>query len=428
MQAAFHPNLGVYHSDDQGEFLGREGDLTVPQELDGVVEGVFGLDQRRVAKRRTTETAAAAAPLKPGDLIKRYNFPIGDGAGQHAAIAEFGGGYFSTDLQAFAAKYGLPVAPVQTVAVNLKPETLQQIEGMPVQRRNQELDISAEVNMDVQILAALCPKANISVYFATFDQKGWVDLLNKVISDRPVVLSISWGLAEDNPDWSAAARTAINQRLAAAATLGITICVSAGDDGSGDEMTDGRAHVDFPASSPYVLSVGGTMLEGGSEVTWFEAPGTRSAGGGATGGGVSVIFDRPVWQNESIASVNAGSFQGRVVPDVAALAGPPLYDLILAGTDSPNGGTSASAPLWAALITLINAALPASQAQRFLTPLLYQNGADGKPRGSACRDIVVGQNASSPQPGVGYSASAGYDAVTGWGVPDGQALLAALSA
>ena len=132
-------------------------------------------------------------------------------------------------------------------------------------------------------------------------------------------------------------------------------CASrAGDDGSADEETDGRAHIDFPASSPHALAVGGTMLSGATDVVWWESPGERTgSGGGATGGGVSVVFPRPSWQDVQITSINAGSIDGRVIPDIAALAGPPLYDLIFAGQDQPNGGTSASTPLWAALIALM---------------------------------------------------------------------------
>ena len=116
-----------------------------------------------------------------------------------------------------------------------------------------------------------------------------------------------------------------------------------------------------------------------------------------------------------------------MLPDVTALAGPPLYDLIFMGRDFPNGGTSASTPLWAALITCINAELPANLQQRFLTPLLYANGKNGQPRGkTGCVDITVGQNASDPEPGVGYQAQPGFDAVSGWGTPDGAALLQAL--
>jgi kumamolisin len=111
-----------------------------------------------------------------------------------------------------------------------------------------------------------------------------------------------------------------------------------------------------------------------------------------------------------------------VLPDVSALAGPPLYFLFLDGRPLPDGGTSASTPLWAALIARINGALAPGKRQRFLPPLLYQNhvGAEG------FHDITVGQNASHPNPGIGYQAGNGFDAVSGWGVPNGKALLASL--
>ena len=307
--------------------------------------------------------------------------------------------------------------------------TLAQIQTLPPKQRNEELDSSIEVNMDIQIVASLCPQAEIFVYFAPFSQKGWVDLLDALIAGtpaKPVVLSVNWGLAEDSPDWSKAALTEINARLQAVALLGITVCVSSGDDGSGDELTEGRAHVDFPSSSPFVLSVGGTMLTGPAtnpeEQVWWETPGERtSKGGGAGGGGVSVFFKRPQWQSVQVKSLNDPSIDGRVIPDVAALAGPPLYDLIFLGQDFPNGNTSASTPLWAALLARINTVLPANLRQQFLTPLLCANGTNGQPRGkTGCVDITVGRNASHPDPGVGYEAHAGFDAVSGWGTPTEQ--------
>jgi len=246
------------------------------------------------------------------------------------------------------------------------------------------------------------------------------------------VLSCSWGLAEEDPGWSKSALASISDSLNQARLLGITICVSSGDDGSGDQIEDGDAHVDFPSSSPFVLGVGGTMLvrSGASvnEVTWWEPPGQRTKhGGGSSGGGVSLKFDRPSWQKVRIKSLNSGSRDGRVSPDVAALAGPPFYDLIFVGKDAPNGGTSASAPLLAALLTRVNALLPKEKQQRFLTPLLYQDSGNRQPVGGvACIDITVGNNTSNPQPGRGYQAGLGFDAVTGWGVPDGAKLLKSL--
>lgn len=438
IEGAFQPHLGIYHSAEQGEFRGREGEIKVPTELADIVTGVFGLDQRQVAYRKSHSFAHDAAamptlpPLTPADLENRYKFPPGDGKDQQIAIAEFGGGYFPDDLNAFCVKHNRRVPTVNIVEVNLKALTLQEIKKLPKDQQIAELDMTGEVMMDVQIVAGLCPKAAISVYFATFDQKGWVDMLDRVIKARPVTVSISWGLAEDSSDWSDAARTAVNDRLHAAALLGVTVCASSGDDGSGDQVSDGRAHVDFPSSSPYVLGVGGTMLTGtepeSAEQVWWEAPGQRTNnGGGSTGGGVSVFFPRPGWQNVKVQSLNSDSIDGRVVPDVAALAGPPLYDLTLLGDDAPNGGTSASTPLWAALVARINAALPADKQQRFLTPLLYQSNGIGKSIGATTFvDITLGNNISNPQPGVGYDAGEGYDAVTGWGVPDGVALLGGL--
>jgi len=438
MEAAFKPGLALMHSVAQGDYRGREGAIQIPKELKGIVTGVFGLDQRRMAKRQRMAAAGGShtttlQPLGPADLEQRYNFPPGDAAGQNIAIAEFGGGYLADDTTAYCNKFGRGVPNVTAIAVDAPAFTLQQILALPKPQRMDQLDTSIEVMMDVQVIAGLCPKANISVYFSTFDQKGWVDLLNEVINAMPVVLSISWGLAEDDPGWSSNAVSAINDRLNAARLLGITTCISSGDDGSGDQINDGKAHVDFPSVSPFVLSVGGTMLKASGsavdEVTWWESPGRRTGnGGGSTGGGVSTIFPRPTWQNVKVKSLNKGSINGRVMPDVSALAGEPLYVLIFVGQAQPNGGTSASAPLWAALLARVNAKLPASKQQRFVTPLLYRSTPGGQPVGrTASRDISTGNNASHPLPGKGYHAKAGFDAVTGWGVPDGAKLLTALN-
>ena len=141
---------------------------------------------------------------------------------------------------------------------------------------------------------------------------------------------------------------------------------------------------------------------------------------------MSEVFSRPEWQKVHIKSLNGELFDGRVVPDIAALAGPPFYDLVFLGKDAPNGGTSASAPLWAALIARLNAVWPTVKRQRFITPLLYQVASNGQAKGlSGCADVSSGQNASHP-PRVGYDARKGYDAVSGWGVPNGAKLLTIL--
>lgn len=449
MIAAFRPELGIYHVPGQGQIRARQGVLMVPGEIADVVEGVFGLDQRQMAKRHAQAVALARtpAPLTPADLVKRYHFPDGDGAGRTIAIAEFGQNigngqvlppaYLPSDVSMFCKRQGVPVPVVRIESVGLSPLSEQQfraeIQELPKDLQDLLFMQTAETMMDIEIVAGLCPKADIGVYFATWGESGWINLLDQVTSGKgpvPVALSISYGLAEEATDWSHGAMASINQRLQIAAMQGVTVCVSSGDDGSGCNQPGNRCHVEFPTSSPYVLSVGGTMLVAhadgkAEEVAWWEAPGERTQqGGGSTGGGVSVLNPRPPWQNVSVASLNSGAANGRVVPDVAALAGPPLYDLLLDGHALPDGGTSAAAPLWAALVARIDAALPAGKRQRFLAPLLYK-GDVGR---AGFSDIVSGQNTSRPSPGKGYTAKAGFDAVTGWGVPNGQGLLAALAA
>jgi kumamolisin len=448
MAAAFKPQLGIYEVPGEGQIRAREGVLMVPNELENIVTGVFGLDQRRMALRRARAAAGTTAlkPLTPGDLQQRYNFPAGDGAGKTIAIAEFGQdlgngqvvppAYIPSDVSSFCASLGVPVPTVRIESVGISPLNEQQYEAniqqLPKQLQSLLFAQTAETMMDVQIIAGLCPKSDIAVYFATWGEGGWVNLLDEITSGTgptPVVVSISYGLAEEAPDWSNGAMDSINQRLQIAAMQGITVCVPSGDDGSGCSQPGKRCHVEFPSSSPFVLSVGGTMLtsqgsDEADEVVWFEPPGERTQrGGGSTGGGVSVLNPRPPWQTIQVQSLNPTAPDGRVVPDVSALAGPPLYFLLLDGQQLPDGGTSAATPLWASLIARVDAALPAGKRQRFLPPLLYK----AKVGQSGFRDIITGQNASHPNPGIGYKATAGFDAVSGWGVPDGQKLLAALA-
>ena len=217
-----------------------------------------------------------------------------------------------------------------------------------------------------------------------------------------------------------------------AAHLGITVCIAAGDDGSSDaDMRDGHAHVDFPGSSPYVLSVGGTTIpkKGGTQVdiVWFEGDGLRAKNGGSTGGGVSTVFPRPSWQSGiTINSVNPKAIAGRCVPDLSANAdwNASPYLLVVDGGSQPNGGTSAATPLMAALIALINAKLPAGTRVGYLTPVLYGKDKTGtKIVGSmVCTDVVSGDNTTAKA--GGYSAGPGFDAASGWGTPNGAALLA----
>jgi len=437
VEAAFHARLGIYESARQGRFRDREHDYKVPPALDGIVTAILGLGERRVAKKRMASQSHAARlkPFGPAELERQYHFPPGDARGQKIAIAEFANEYFPDDVAAYCRTYKRPVPKVTTVPIRMRLRNRAQVAKLPRKERSDALSDAKEVMMDTEIIAGLCPAAAISVYFAHFSQKGWVDLLDRVIKDRPVALAVSWGDTEDSDEWTRAALDAINERLQAAAALGITVCVATGDDGTSDGENDRRAHCDFPASSPFVLAVGGTMIAHKDgrliERVWHKRPGRRTPNrkrrSGATGGGVSIRFPRPKWQDVKVVSLNKDSIDGRVVPDVAALAGEPWYAMVVNGKPTTSGGTSASAPLWAALIARINALLPKKKRQRFLTPRLYRRSELGEPLGKhVCHDITIGHNASIPHPGKGYKAGKGFDAASGWGTPVGTSLLLAL--
>ena len=146
-----------------------------------------------------------------------------------------------------------------------------------------------------------------------------------------------------------------NSALQAAAAVGVTVCVTSGDNGSTDGSSDGSDQVDFPSSSPYSLACGGTSLDISgsaiaSEVVWNDLP-----NGGATGGGVSATFPLPSYQaNAKVPPSAATGNQGRGVPDVSGDADPQTGYLVQAdGSQFVVSGTSAVAPLWAGLVALL---------------------------------------------------------------------------
>lgn len=436
MEKAFQVKLFDYQHPD-GNYRGRVGDVFVPAALNGIVTGVFGLDDRRVARRRRRHHEVHAGAAKnpssvpsswylPQMLGARYNFPPGDGSGEAAGVLEFGGGYFPADLHRFCGLAGVSQPTVVPISVD----------GTSTSAKD---GAEGEVMLDIEVIAGVCPKSTIAVYFAHWGEKGWIKALDAAVHDtknKPSVISASWGSPEDTGVWTGQAMTEINETLKDAAMAGVTVCVAAGDDGSSDADQDGHAHVDFPSSSPYALAVGGTTIPKKTaplpDVVWFEGDGLRqpnNPNSGSTGGGVSAVFQRPAWQKGiSITSVNPGAIVGRVIPDVAAnadwTASP--YLLCVDGGSEPNGGTSAASPLVAALIMLINAQLGGSSTVGYLTPLLYQSGAGGRPLGaSACTDIVSGGNKSAKA--GGYTAQQGYDAASGWGTPNGMKLKQAIA-
>lgn len=268
------------------------------------------------------------------------------------------------------------------------------------------------MTLDLEVAGSVANAVALAAYFAPNTEQGFVDALSAAVHARPAAISISWGAPESS--WSQQALAAFDGVFQDGAVLGVAICASSGDQGSGDGVGDGLAHVDFPASHPMVIGCGGTRLTaaGGtiaSEVVWNDAS-------GATGGGVSDVYSLPSWQQGAgiPPSANPGGHVGRGVPDVAGNADPQTgYRVLVGGAQQVLGGTSAVAPLWAGLLALLAEELGGLPAP--INPRLY-----ALPIGSgAFHDVTDGGNGA-------YRAGPGWDPCTGWGSPDGARLLAAL--
>ena len=410
LQDAFGVSFG--HQEVQGSrFRTREGSIQLPDELAGHVQAVLGLDNRpqaqphfRRAKRNASPNAASSTSYTPVQVARLYGFPQGATAdGQTIGLIELGGGFQQTDIQEYFQSLNLPVPTVTPVSVDGGTNTPGDPNGA-----------DGEVMLDIEVSAAVASGARVAVYFAPNTDQGFIDAVSTAVHDttnKPSVISISWGGPEST--WTGQASTALDNACQAAAALGVTITVACGDNGSTDGVSGSANHVDFPASSPHVIACGGTRLVGSgseiqSEVVWNE----QDSNEGATGGGVSVLFSLPTWQQNSGVPASTSSSGGRGVPDVAGDADPESgYQVLVDGESTVIGGTSAVAPLWAGLIALANQQNGADSG--FINATLYSNP-------DAFNDITQGNNG-------GFSAGPGWDACSGLGSPKGSAIIEALA-
>jgi kumamolisin len=414
---AFGTDLQLYEHEGK-TFRGRSGPLQVPANLVGIVTSVLGLDDRPQAHTHlryydpALHPQATTASFTPPQVAQLYNFPTDvNGQGECVAIIELGGGYSQDDLTTYFQQLGVTAPTVISVGVDGS-------DNVPGQDPN---GADGEVELDIEVVGSIANGAKIVVYFAPNTDQGFVDAINNAVHDttnNPSVVSISWGGPESS--WTAQSIQTMDQAFQTAAQLGVTVCVAAGDSGSSDGVSDGLAHVDFPASDPYVLACGGTKLTGSgdqitSEVVWNES--TTSA----TGGGISDSFGLPTWQ-ENVGvppSANPDKRVGRGVPDVTGDADPQSgYQILVDGQNTVIGGTSAVAPLWSALVALLNQKR-GGQSLGFLNQTLYQNY-QTLLQDKAFNDITQGNNGA-------YSAAPGWDACSGLGSPNGSNLATALA-
>jgi kumamolisin len=431
MTKAFATELHRYEHPG-GTFRGRTGHLHVPSELEPIITGIFGLDDRPQARPRIRIAGAAeaidhgdgspaatavATSYTPPQVAQAYDFPTDlDGSNECIALIELGGGYRDQDLETYFQQLNIPTPQVVSVSVD----------GAQNSPTGDPNSADGEVVLDIEVAGSVAPKARIAVYFAPNTDAGFLDAVNQAIHDTtnaPSVISISWGAPEVY--WTSQAMQNMDQAFQTAGTLGVTVLCASGDNGSSDGVNDFKAHVDFPASSPNVSGCGGTRLDAtvnsstntvvwNNEVVW-----NNGFFGGATGGGVSDVFGLPTWQaNANVPKSVNDQHVGRGVPDVAGDADPQSgYQIYVDGQSMTIGGTSAVAPLWAGLIALLNQ--KRGQPIGFLNQLLYDNY-QSLLQAKAFHDITSGNNGS-------YKAGTGWDACTGLGTPDGVQLLNALA-
>lgn len=382
------------------------GAIHVPRAIAAIVTGVTGFHLEPAASHAARAHAAAASPravsFTPQAIARHYGFPRRvNGRGQTIGVIALGGGFRPSDLSAFFTAAKLPRPRVTAVGV--------------AGARNDASNPSGEVTGDIQLAGGLAPGARIAVYIAPNTEHGFVEAVSHAVHDRrraPSVITISWGRNEMH--WVRSTLRQFDEVLAEAAVLGVSVCCSSGDAGALADPLDRRPHVCFPGSSAYAIACGGTSLapvRGGAR---RERPWANRRG--ASGGGVSALIARPPWQAGVVAPGTTGRAR-RLVPDVAANADPNSgYRVCFRGTWVTGAGTSAAAPLWAALIARINQ-IAAADGRRagLITPRLYAGYralvADG-----AIRPI-----ASRPRQRPGWNRH------TGLGVPHGSTLAAALA-
>jgi kumamolisin len=385
LEKAFGTKLSTWKDAASGRsFYANDTAPTLPTAIASLVSDVSGLNNRAQLHHQTPSTVTPhngpGGGYTPAQLKGGYNVSgTYTGSGQKIALLEFDG-FQQSNITKYDTNYSLG-SPTPTV---------QNVDG----GSGALGDGQVEVELDIEVLHAIAPKANVTVFEGPNSDAGEVDTYQAIVDSGIPTTSISWGAAES-------ARTtsninAVDAVFKAGAAEGLGFYAASGDDGS-DDAGDGGTSVDYPASDPYVTGVGGTKLTVTSANAW-----SKEVAWSGGGGGKSSVFKIPSWQTAVQKSAGGGY---RQVPDVSAHANPsPGVSIYSQGSWSSVGGTSAAAPEWAAFAALYNqqAAAAGKANLGFANPALYTAS------GTGFHDITSGSNGD-------YSAATGWDFTTGWG-------------
>ncbi|MBV8212896.1 MAG: S8 family serine peptidase [Verrucomicrobia bacterium] len=434
LQTLFKTELNRYRSPDGKQFYSAAIRPTVPDEISSRVSCVIGLTNSAhyasLAKPYKVLGEDAAVPAAspdiggtgPGgsysasDLRTCYQIPnFGNLVPETVAVFEQGG-FYQSDVDKYLKAMKLTHPPVTFVSVD----------GYNGAVDNN--DVELEAVLDIDMIIGINPKVQeVLVYEDGNDPFGVaiIDALDQVATDNKAqTLSISYGI--DEVQQGDAQIAAEGQALTQLQTEGITVLVSAGDNGAygrtGGFSNPAQLNAPDPGSQPLVTCVGGTTLTTGpGEVYNGEEVWNRLAlGFGATGGGVSSYWPIPSWQLPSYVTGNGGSSTYRSVPDVGAV-GDPLTGVGI--YSSPNGGwvqiggTSVSAPIWGGYISVLNAGMQYLLGQKigFFNPTLYSIGFNDP--ANYLFPVPDGSNGNAALYGgtPGYNAGFGYTNCTGSG-------------
>ncbi len=433
-ERAFGVQLDTYRRTDGSTFIAADRAPALPRSVATRVRGVVGLDTSAQRKPHVVpgpafpEGSRAAAPrtggcstvpttrnaFTPPQLATAYNFDAlhnagFNGEGQTVALFELDN-YNPTN-----------VAVWQNSVCSATPITPIAVDGGTATGGGE-----VEVELDIDVILGLAPRlGNLLVYSAPNTDTGVVDAYNRIALDNAAsAVSTSWGQCEAYNTVTASSEYYIFQQMAA---QGMSVFAASGDTGTNDCL-NGTISVDDPASQPYVSGVGGTHLALTSGTNAYAGETVWNNGSNyAGGGGLSSVWSQAAWQTGP-GVTNRYSNGMRQVPDVAANADPysgfVIYTL---GNWAVYGGTSASAPLWAAGTALVNQSLAASGIARigFGNPVWYRLLGQAT---APYHDVTTGNNCIpvSPCAPDTYPATAGYDLATGVGTPDFGAIATAL--
>jgi subtilase family serine protease len=381
----------------------------VPRALGGLVDAVADLSNRPAVGPPASRALVEGA-LRPTDLIAAYDIQA-----MHAAGLE-GDGVF-VGVVSFFCHLDSDIAAYEN-AFDLEAPTdgpaLTNIGGPPGSCRDR-----LEPSGDIEVVRAVAPHARILNFEGTYTVSQ-SDVIDAIVADgRAKIVTDSYGVCW--PDASSADRAAGLKSLEAAWMHGITVFVASGDWGAYDCYNSGRERheisVDWPSSTQYTISVGGTRLDVRTDGAYFEEVAwAEYFGVGGSGGGLNADVPRPDWQHGP--GVDNGFSNGfRQVPDVAAAAaGDSAYAIYVTQPDDSSGrfhlaaGTSFASPLWAGVTALLQQHVEAEGLNwpGFIGPMLYDIAATSP---AAFHDITKGNN-------LFYPATPGWDYATGIGSPD----------